>query len=108
SHPLHLDRTLVRLGNDALVEDAHAADHQQPQVAHDVIGECLIVDVVAVDVETKSLTLDAAAIGKFDFEVKTSPPVVAGVAHGTIPPEWMRPLCLPARIQENEFFFYLP
>ena len=45
--------TLVRFVDDLLVENAHAADHQQSQIADDQIGECAVIDLIAGDVEAK-------------------------------------------------------
>ena len=64
------DAALVRLGDDRLVADAHGADHQQAQVAHDVVGERLVCDVVAVDVEAERIAAKAAAVGEVDLEVE--------------------------------------
>jgi len=74
---------LVAFADDLLVEDAHLADHQQAQVAHDISGELGVGDAFALDVEAEALALDAAAVGEVDFEVELDAVVVAACCiHG--------------------------
>ena len=44
------------------VEDADLRHHQQTHVADEVGCKRVVLDVVAIDVETESLTLDATAV----------------------------------------------
>jgi hypothetical protein len=77
--------TLVPLGDDLLIRNAHLSNHQQAKVPDNVFGKCLIVDVVCVDIQTESLPLYSPAVQEIDFEVEANPLVgrlVAG-CHGT-------------------------
>jgi hypothetical protein len=73
---LAASRALVALAKDPLVEDPHLPDHEQPQVAHDVGGQLVVVDVVAVDVEAKALPLDPPAVGEAHYEVELHAAIV--------------------------------
>ncbi len=64
---------LVRLLDDRLVHDAHALDHEQPELPDDPRGELVVRDVVAFDVEPEALALDAAAVAEIDLEVEAHP-----------------------------------
>ena len=70
---------LCRLGDDLLVEDAHWADHQQPHVGHEVVGQLPVGDVGAGDVQAEVLALDAAAVREVDLEVESDSLVHVGV-----------------------------
>src|SRR3546814_8744019 len=53
---------LVRFDDDALVEDPRRADHQQAQVADDVVDQFGIADVVALDVEPEVVPAQATTV----------------------------------------------
>ena len=72
------DAALVRLIEDCLVADAHRADHQEAEVAHETIGKRFVGDVLAVDVEPESAAGKAAAVREIDLEIELD----AFFAHG--------------------------
>jgi hypothetical protein len=71
----------VALAQDSLVQDPNAANHQQPQVADEMIRDLFVLDVVAVNVEAEPLTLDTTAVGELDLEVELDA-VLGWLAHG--------------------------
>src|SRR5690606_3501301 len=64
---------LVGLVDDALVADADRTDHQQAQVAHDVVGQRAVPDVVAMQIQAEILALQTAAVAEVDFEIEHDP-----------------------------------
>jgi hypothetical protein len=70
----------VALADDLRVQDPRVGHHQQPQIAHDVGGQRLVIDVVAVDVEPEALALDRATVCEVDLEVELRASVI-GVRH---------------------------
>ncbi len=54
----------MRLLNDVLVEDANLTHHQQAHVAHDVVGQRFIGDVITGDVQPEALALNPAPLLK--------------------------------------------
>jgi hypothetical protein len=60
----------VWLGQDLFVEDLRLADHKQPHVCYDVVGQGLIADVVAGNVQAESFSFYPAAIGKENLKVE--------------------------------------
>src|SRR3546814_17751834 len=64
---------LVRFDDDALVEDPRRADHQQAQVADDVVDQFGIADVVALDVEPEVVPAQATTVGELDLEIEHRP-----------------------------------
>jgi molybdenum-dependent DNA-binding transcriptional regulator ModE len=54
----------------ALSKNDHRGDHQQIQISYDKITEFRVADVVAVDIEPKTLPLHATAVRKCYFEIE--------------------------------------
>ena len=48
----------------------HLPNHQQPQIADQVISERLVADIIARNIQTKALSLYPSTVGKLDFKVK--------------------------------------
>ena len=63
-------RPLVRLGNDLLLQDAHFADHEQSQIRDDGVRQVPVRDVIAGDVQSEILALNAAAVGEFNLKIE--------------------------------------
>jgi hypothetical protein len=61
---------LMGLVDDLFVEDLDGADHEEAQVADDVIGEGGIGNIVAVNIKAEVLALEAAAVGELEFKVE--------------------------------------
>jgi hypothetical protein len=73
---------LVRLRDDLFVQNTHLPDHQQAHIPNDVSGQCVIGDRVTLNIQAKSLALNAASVGELNLEVKTHAPV----SHVCVPP----------------------
>ena len=67
------ESALVRLLDEPAIADPNAGHHQQPQVAHDGIGDPLVRDVRARDVEPEILALQPATVGELDLEIEGDP-----------------------------------
>src|SRR3712207_127284 len=84
---------LVPFLDDLLVEDADLAYHQEPHVLHYVVGEGLVADVVAIDVQAEILPLDATPVGEVHLEVEPDP--LFGVPPGAYDHLELRPRSQP-------------
>jgi hypothetical protein len=73
---------LVRLANDLLVADLHAADHEQPQVADDVVGQRFVGYVIAFNIQPEIRTLEASAIAEGNLEVELDALLFHGIVIG--------------------------
>jgi hypothetical protein len=62
----------VALADDPLSEDPHFLDHQQPHVSNDVGGQLVVLDVIAVDVESEVLPCRAPPFEKSTSKSKTT------------------------------------
>ena len=67
--------------DNLLVQDPYRTDHQQAQVAHNHIAQLPVADLLTVDVQTKALSLNAAAIQKFDLKIENHPLVHLLIQH---------------------------
>ncbi len=76
------DSPLVRLDEHPSVRGPHVAHHQQPEIAHEGIGDPRVVDVVARDVQPERPARQAAAVRELDLEVELDP-----VLHRQPPPQ---------------------
>ena len=65
--------SFVRFCEYDLIEYPRPANHQQAHIADDIIREGFVGYIIAVDVQSEILPLDAAAVCEFDLEVKFYP-----------------------------------
>lgn len=59
------------LFDDGLVENLDRSDHEQAQILDDVRGERIVRDGVSIDIESKTLALNAPAIRELHREIET-------------------------------------
>ncbi len=62
--------TFMLLHQNSLLVNTHLPNHQQPQIADQVISERLVADIIARNIQTKALSLYPSTVGKLDFKVK--------------------------------------
>src|SRR5213595_1978786 len=62
--------TFMLLHQNSLLVNMHLPNHQQPQIADQVISERLVADIIARNIQTKALSLYPSTVGKLDFKVK--------------------------------------
>lgn len=60
----------MRFFNNPLVADPHCTNHQQAHVAHDVVDQLGIGNILAVDIQTELLPLQASTVAEVDLEIE--------------------------------------
>jgi hypothetical protein len=63
-------RPLVRLLDDLLLQDAGFSDHEQSQISDDGLRQVPVRDVIADDVPSEILALNAAAVREFNLKIE--------------------------------------
>ena len=63
-------RAFMFLGDDLLVQDVYLAHHEESHIVDDIVSQLLFGDIIPIDIQTETLSLNAAAVGEFDLEVE--------------------------------------